>query len=183
MQYLTMDRLWRAARNPGYAVELWFLSESIGHSALVSMTVPADTNFHQFLLELTSKDRGSLLHQPASIRFLHRCPPGTGGGDNLYSHNLYVPYHWHHMVGQMNGDRMELFMDGEPTPPLSVDPDDVDEPGQFLLGRLTAVDKHDQTWNRPLVGRMDEVTLYDRPLTIEEIRGHYRLGSHGARSD
>jgi hypothetical protein len=183
MQYLAMDRLWRAARTPGYAVELWFLSESIGHSALVSMTVPANTNFHQFLLELTSKDRGSLLHQPASVRFLHRCPPGTGGGDNLYSHNLYVPYRWHHMVGQMNGDRMELFMDGEPTPPLSVDPEDVDEPGQFLLGRLTAVNRPDHTWNRPLIGRMDEVALYDRPLSIEEIRSHHRLGSDGPRPD
>ena len=183
LQYLSMERPWKAARRPGYAVELWFLSEAIGHAALVSMTVPANTNFHQFLLELTSKDRGSLLHQPASIRFLHRCPPGTGGGDNLYSHNLYVPYRWHHVVGQMNGDRMELFMDGEPTPPLSVDPDDIDQPGQFLLGRLTAVDKSDHTWNRSLVGQMDEVALYDRPLTIEEIRGHYRLGAQGSRTD
>jgi hypothetical protein len=183
MQYLSMDRPWKAARRPGYAVELWFLSEVIGHAALVSMTVPANTNFHQFLLELTSKDRGSLLHQPASIRFLHRCPPGTGGGDNLYSHNLYVPFRWHHVVGQMNGDRMELFMDGEPTPPLSVDPDDVDEPGQFLLGRLTAVNKSDHIWNRPLIGQMDEVALYDRPLTIEEIRAHYRLGAQVSRTD
>ncbi len=183
MQYLSMERPWKAARRPGYAVELWFLSEVIGHAALVSMTVPANTNFHQFLLEMTSKDRGSLLHQPASIRFLHRCPPGTGGGDNLYSHNLYVPFRWHHVVGQMNGDRMELFMDGEPTPPLSVDPDDIDQPGQFLLGRLTAVEKYDQTWNRPLVGQMDEVALYDRPLSIGEIRGHYRLGARASRPD
>lgn len=183
VQYLTMDRLWHAARHPGYAVELWFLSEAIGHSALVSTTVPADTNFHQFLLELTSKDRGSLLHQPASIRFLHRCPPGTGGGDNLYSHNLYVPYRWHHVVGQINGDRMELFIDGEPTPPLSVDPDDADAPCQFLLGRLSTVPRHDQTWARPLVGQMDEVALYEHPLSIEEIRRHHRLGSRAAGSE
>ena len=183
VQYLTMDRPWHAARHPGYAVELWFLSEVIGHAALVSMTVPANTNFHQLLLELTSKDRGSLLHQPASIRFLHRCPPGTGGGDNLYSHNLYVPYRWHHVVGQINGDRMELFIDGEPTPPLSVDPDDVDAPGQFLLGRLSTVPRHDMIWARPLVGQMDEVALYDHPLSIEEIRRHHRLGNRTVGSE
>jgi hypothetical protein len=182
VQYLSLDAPWRAARRPGYAVELWFLTEQIGHSALVSMTAPADTNFHQFLLELTSKDRGTL-HQPASVRFLHRNPPGTAGGDNLYSHNLYVPYTWHHIVGQMNGDRMELFIDGEPTPPLSVDPDDADEPTQFLLGRLSTVPKYDIIWARPLVGRMDEVAVYERPLTIEEIRRHHRLGSRATRPE
>ncbi len=183
VKYLSMDEPWHTVRPPGYAVELWFLSEAIGHTALVSTTVPADTNFHQFLLEMTSKDRGSLLHQPASIRFLHRCPPGTGGGDNLYSHNLYVPYRWHHVVGQINGDRMELFMDGEPTPPLSIDTEDVDRPGQFLLGRLSTVPRHDQIWARQLVGQMDEVALYDRPLTIDEIRRHHRLGSRSNGPD
>ena len=184
VQYLSMDGPWRATRRPGYAIELWYLTEQIGHSALVSMTVPADSNFHQFLLALTSKDRGrSSLHQPASIRFLHRCPPGTEGGDNLYSHNLYIPYRWHHIVGQINGDRMELFMDGEPTPPLSIDPDDTDEPCQFLLGRLSTIPKQGFTWARPLVGQMDEVAIYERPLTIEEVRTHHRLGLRAGRPD
>lgn len=181
-QYLMMDSPWRTTRYPGYAIELWCLTEQIGHSALVSTTAPPDTNFHQFLLELTSKDRGTL-HQPASIRFLHRCPPGTGGGDNLYSHNLYIPFRWHHIVGQVNGDRMELVMDGEPTPPLSVDPEDTDQPSQFLLGRLSTVPKHGTLWERPLVGRMDEVAIYDRPLTIEEIRRHHRLGPRANRAE
>ena len=30
--------------------------------------------------------------------------------------------------------------------------------------------------DRPFVGLMDEVALYDRPLTIEEIQQHHRLG-------
>ena len=34
-----------------------------------------------------------------------------------------------------------------------------------------------------VIGRMDEVALYDRPLTIEEIRAHHRLGSAGPRPE
>ena len=84
----------------------------------------------------------------------------------------------------MNGDRMELFMDGEETPPLSVDPDHPIQASQFLLGRLTTVPRHTDTWSRPFVGRLDEVALYHRPLTVEEVRRHYRLGSgRAARGD
>ena len=52
-----------------------------------------------FQLELTSKNRGSLMFQRASIRFLHRWPPEAVGGDNLFS-DSYLPYRWHHIVSQ-----------------------------------------------------------------------------------
>lgn len=176
VQYLALDELVEPASHPGFAVELWCLPEGISHAALMSMTAPRDSGSHQFLLELTSRERWTL-HQPASVRFLHRAPPRTEGGDNLYSDGLYAPYRWCHVVGQMNGDRMELFMDGEPTPPLSVAPDMPIRASQFLLGRLTTVPRSTDTWSRPFVGRLDEVALYHHPLTVEEVRRHYRLGS------
>ena len=179
-QHLSLDGLWEPPRDPGYAVELWCLSESIAHSALVSMVAPRHSQNHQFLLELTRRERWSL-HQPASVRFLHRSPPSMKGGDNLYSETLYVPYRWHHIVGQLNGDQMELFMDGEPTPAMSVDPEYINSPCQLLLGRLTLVPKHAADTSRPLVGRLDEVAVYDHALTAEEVRTHYRLGSGGTR--
>jgi hypothetical protein len=184
-QYLQLDGAWQPPRDPGFAVELWCLPEAIGHMALADMFVddpqsrsadkPSLLKF-QFLLELTSSIRNRYrLHQPASVRLLHRFPASWGGGDNLYSNAPYVPYRWHHIVGQMNGGRMELFLDGDPVPPLTVDPAYANQPSRLLLGRLTTIGQHNDDTSRPFVGLLDEVAVYDRPLTIEEVKDHYRL--------
>lgn len=181
-QYLTVDGLWEPPRQPGYAAELWFVTQGISHSALVTLLEDSPTvrvehssELHfKFLLELTSRVRGKL-HQPASLRLLHRFPTSYNGGDNLYSKINYMPWRWHHLVGQLNDRRMELYLDGEPTPPLSVDPAYANRACQILFGRLTKIPKHNEDTSRPFVGGMDEVAIYDRPLTIEEIRSHYRL--------
>jgi hypothetical protein len=181
-QHLRVDGPWEPARHPGYAVELWFVSQGISHAALVSLLedspavrVDHSSELHfKFLLELTSRVRGKL-HQPASLRLLHRFPTGYHGGDNLYSNVNYMPYRWHHLVGQLNEDRMELYLDGAPTPPLAVDPAYANRASQVILGRLTTLAKHHEDTSRPFVGWMDEVALYDRPLTVEEIRNHHRL--------
>lgn len=175
-QFLTLQGLWHPTWRPGYAVELWCLSEAISHTTLASMVTPADTDHHVFLMELTSRNRLTL-HKPASVRFLHRWPPGWEGGDNAYSQDPYVPYRWHHVVSQINGDRMELFVDGKPTSPLSISSEHSELPCQFILGRLTTQPGSGISIDRPFVGRMDEVALYERPLTVEEIREHHRLGA------
>jgi hypothetical protein len=177
-QYLEMEGPWQPTWRPGYAVELWCLSVGISTATLASMPAP-DTGNHCFLLELTA--RTGPLHKPASVRLLHRWPPGWSGGDNVYSQDPYVPYRWHHVVGQINGARMELFVDGEPAPGLSVAPDHADLPCQFLLGRLTTKPGSGVSIDRPFVGRLDEVALYDRPLAVEEIREHHRLGTRPSR--
>jgi len=174
-----MDGTWAPPRDPGYAVELWFLPERISHAALAGLVVPrapGDYN-HLFLLELTVKDRQSLF-PPASVRFLHRWPPELWGGDNLFSPDHYVPYRWHHVVAQTRGDRMELYLDGATLPSLSLSSERATEACQFLVGRL----KPPGNWeSRPFVGRIDELALYDRPLSAEEVRRHYGLGTPGDR--
>lgn len=181
-QYLTVDGLWEPPRHPGYAIELWFMSQGIAHAALATLLedspavrVNHSSELHfKFLLELTSRVRGKL-HQPASLRLLHRFPTSYNGGDNLYSKINYMPWKWHHLVGQLREDRMELYLDGEPTPPLQVDPDYVNRASQILLGRLTTLPKHNEDTSRPFVGWMDEVAIYNRPLSSDEILSHYRL--------
>jgi len=198
-QYLELDGLWGPPRHPGFAVELWFLSETIGHYSLATLLAddprsprPKDpsTLHFRFILELTSRVR-RMLHQPASVRLLHRFPAAwNDSGDNLYSDQCFVPYRWYHVVGQLNDDRMEIFLDGEPTAPLVVDPTYSNQPFQLLLGRLTTIlsdptplGKTLDDTKRQLVGRMDEVALYERPLSAEEILHHYRLRRDRSRSD
>ena len=176
-QFLAMDEPWHPPWNPGYAVEFWCLAGSIQHASLVSVVTPKETDHHVFLMELTSRNRLTI-HKPASVRLLHRWPPGWAGGDNAYSQDPYVPYRWHHIVGQVRGERIELFTDGEPSSLASVTPEHGDLPCQFLLGRLSTRPGTGLSIDRPFIGRMDEVALYDRPLTLEEVRGHYRRGAH-----
>jgi len=183
-QYLEMKGLWKFERRVGCAIEFWFLSETISHAALASMVTPKDTTHHLALVELTSSHRLTL-YRPASVRFLYRWPTGRGGGDNMFSNDIYVPCRWHHVVSQLNGDRMELFMDGNFQSSQPLTPNASAAPCQFLLGRLTTLTDsklHHTGFRRPFVGLMDEVALYDRPLTVEEVKGHFRLATQVERS-
>jgi hypothetical protein len=181
-QFLEMEGTWAPAGNPGYAVELWFLPEAISHAALISLSEPTDTTHvkHQFISELTALTRQTL-HPPAAVRFLHRWPPDSAGGVNLYSPAHYVPYRWHHLVAQVEVERMELYLDGTLTESFPVNPDRASKPGILLLGRLSKVPIDHWWWSRPFVGLMDEVAIYDRPLSAEEVQDHFRLAQARSR--
>jgi hypothetical protein len=174
-QFLELRELWNPTWHPGFAVEFWFMPVAIGYSSMVSIVAPRNTNRHAFLMELTSLVRKSI-HKPASVRLLHRWPAAGGGGDDTYSHEPYVPYRWHHVVGQVKNDRIELYLDGRLSSELTITPEHSDRPCQLLLGRLTSLPGTGPSIDRPFVGRMDEVALYDHPLTLEEIANHRRLG-------
>jgi hypothetical protein len=184
-QSLAMDGLWEPPSDPGYAVELWALPGRIGHAALASLIAPgpsAEDYKHLFLLELTASDRQSLF-PPGVFRFLHRWPPGDSGGDNLFSTRYYVPNRWHHIVAQRSGGRLELYVDGAPTQPVSLQSARASEPCRLLLGRLKPMPRPSgRVHSRPFVGLIDELALYNRPLAAEEVRRHYKLGAAGERS-
>jgi hypothetical protein len=181
-QFLLMDGLWTPPPgDPGYAVELWFSPERIGLAALAGMYVPrgGDVYEHTFLLELTAQNRESPVFKRVSIRFLHRWPPGFWGGDNLFS-DYYLPYRWHHVVAQVKGDQMELYVDGAPLPKLQVSPHDATEARQFLVGMLKPLPRPPGIQEiRNFVGQIDEIALYDHPLVPAEIRRHFELGVPG----
>jgi hypothetical protein len=180
-QFLFTDGLWELAKTPGHATELWFLSDGISHASLIGLFPPKDylapgkhgRFVHTFLLELTAHDRRSLF-KPASVRFLHRWPLDTRIGNNIASEGLYLPRRWHHLVAQKNGDRLELFLDGELDGAMPLDPDHPTLACRLVLGRRTP-DPLDPQDKRPFVGRLDEIAIYDHPLSLEEVRGHYRL--------
>jgi hypothetical protein len=78
---------------------------------------------------------------------------------------------------------MELYMDGAHTQPVSLHPDVATEACQLLIGRLKPEPRlPGRVHSRPFVGRIDELALYDRPLTAEEVRRHYELGAAGGKA-
>ncbi len=182
-QFLTTDGLWELARDPGHAVELWFQSEGIRYASLVGLFPPKDylplgkhgRHVHTFLVELTARDRRSLF-KPASVRFLHRWPLDTRVGNNIFSEDIYIPRRWHHLVAQKDDGRMELFLDGEPDHAMPLEPDHPTLSCRLVVGRRTP-DPSEAHDSRTFVGRLDELAIYDHPLTAEEVRSHFRLAT------
>jgi hypothetical protein len=179
-QYLAMDDSWTPPRPQGYAVELWALSEEFNASTLFSLTSRADEpkQNHVFLLEMTGLSH-HLLHEPCRVRFLDRWPPGASGGVNVFSRRMYIPYRWHHLVAQKVRDRLELYLDGELQGAAQVDLDEATTACRLLVGRLKTDAQPNIYQIRPFVGRLDELAVYDRPLSPEDIRRHYELGAAG----
>jgi hypothetical protein len=181
-QFLFTDGLWELARTPGHAIELWFMADGIRYASLVGLFPPKDylapgkhgRFIHTFLLELTAHDRGSLF-KPASARFLHRWPLDTRIGNNVVSEGLYVPGRWHHAIAQKNGGTLELYFDGALDRAMPLEPDHPTLSCRLVVGRRTpnALESQDR---RPFVGRIDELAIYDRPLTASEVKSHYDLG-------
>jgi hypothetical protein len=182
-QFLFTDHLWKLSREPGHAIEFWFLSEGISHASLVGLFPPKDylslghrgRHVHNFLVELTARDRQSL-YKPASVRFLHRWPLDTRIGNNIFSEYVYVPRRWHHVLAQKNGERMELYFDGEPDHSMPLELDHPTLSCRLVIGRRTPdpLELHDR---RPFVGRLDELAIYDHPLSAEEVRHHFELAT------
>jgi hypothetical protein len=68
-------------------------------------------------------------------------------------------------------------MDGVLARSQPLDPDRSTLPCRMLLGRLLASNQNAPEKYRPFVGRVDEVALYDHPLSAEEVRVHYQLAT------
>jgi hypothetical protein len=95
---------------------------------------------------------------------------------------MYVPYRWHHLVAQKVQDRLELYVDGELVGTSPAEPREGTTPCRLMVGRLKhgAQSRLDQI--RPFVGRLDELAIYDHPLSHEEIRRHHELGTARPRA-
>lgn len=179
-QFLDASTLWLLPGAPGHAVEVWFQSDRFSRASLVGLyppvdQVPAGAYWkcpHNLLLETSARERHSLF-RPASIRFLHRWPLDSRVGDNICSEANYVPRRWHHVVAQKNGSRMELYVDGV-AQWLPLEPDHPSAPCYLVVGRRT-IDLTETNDPRSFVGRLDELAIYDHPLSAEQIRRHFQL--------
>ncbi len=75
---------------------------------------------------------------------------------------------WYHVAGTYDGSTMRLYLDGE-----LLDSNDVS-------GTLFCCNGvHLSWWNEPLDGLLDEVGIYNRALSAEEIYAIYEAGSSG----
>lgn len=168
---LFLTDVWTPADGKGFAIELWFEAENFSNSTLISLldaAKPMPHNEHYMVLEIVANKR-----EMGNVRFLHRYPSGPSLGVNLSSSRIYVPCRWTHLVAQRDGDRLQLFVDGELASETYLDPSQSIGPSHVLMGRLVTPDfMAPGKMLRLFRGGLDEVALYDRALTAEEIRNH-----------
>ncbi len=95
------------------------------------------------------------------------------GGATLTSNTLFVPGQWYHVVMLYNGNlptnNFQLWVNGAPDKFITITPTTVprNATGNFHLGALDTSDA------LGLNGTMDEVRIYNRALTLNEIQDLY----------
>jgi hypothetical protein len=138
---------------PTYSVSLWFRSEDLTTSADL-LSLYSETGGHGILLELSAA---------GAIRYLHRFPFGTSGGNNVYSGPGYDDGTWYHVGIVKAPDTMTLYVNGREIGSVADSTQFTAVPG-FMLGVLMHTNLQ-----RFVMGEMDEVALYDRALSQAEI--------------
>ncbi|MCO6043676.1 LamG domain-containing protein [Aeoliella sp. ICT_H6.2] len=164
-----------------YSVEFWMNPSHHQTSTLLALVVPEagrqepQTTWegiriseHGLLIEIGgfSGDRGIM--QPRKLRYVHRNPPGTGGGTSTFSTKTYAVREWQHVVCEKEGDRMRAYLNGklcsEATDSTKLPPELV-----VVIGQIS-----DARFERSFYGQIDEFAIYNRALREDEIRSHYQ---------
>ncbi|MEV4400233.1 RHS repeat-associated core domain-containing protein [Nonomuraea sp. NPDC049607] len=149
--------------------ETWFKTTQAG--ALLSVGTSADTKSALVYVGTDGKLRGQLRRVGSG---------GTAGISPITSANTVNDGQWHHVVMTLSGSEQRMYLDGAQAGTLA-QPTTVGWPSQADVGLGTIVGGQ---WPATpgtagaqttfgLKGQVDEVAVYAKPLTPEDVRLHY----------
>jgi len=146
---------------PIYTITIWFRAGSnIGVQQDVVSAYKSPGVGHGILLEVTTS---------GTLRYLHRYPLGTGGGSNIYTTATYNDNQWYHAAMVKAQGQIRLYINGQEVGTAT--DNSVFNPGDTFGIALGILDhERIQTDKRLLQGAIDDVRVYDRPLTQAEIQ-------------
>jgi len=139
---------------PLYTIAVWFrVDGGSGDRDILSAKGPTGVN--GVLLEI---------EPDGTLRNLHRFPFASGGGSNIYSEASYADGSWHHAATVKSASDMTLYVDGVQ---VGTQPDSSQfegSLGEIWWGTL------DQRMGRMFPGPMDDIRIYNRTLSEQEIQ-------------
>jgi hypothetical protein len=109
------------------------------------------------------------IHPDFSMRAMFRSPAGYEGGTNLYSRESHLLHRWLHAAVVHDGTSIRLYLDGELSASTPASLPFQNARLRPIIGRLQP---HPQDELRQWIGGIDEVALYGRALSAEEVRAH-----------
>ncbi|QDV76656.1 LamG domain-containing protein [Botrimarina mediterranea] len=162
-----------------YSVEFW-MNPSHHHTAtIVSFLVPElepsieaaqppTTSKHGLLIEIGGYSGDALTMRPQKLRYLHRHSPDSVGGTQLFSDGNHAVREWQHVTCVKSADQMRLFLNGK----LAGQTQEVSDLAEGLAAVVGQIS--DARTSRMYFGELDELAIYDRALSEDEIGSHYR---------
>jgi hypothetical protein len=179
---LTSVDAWDELKDSDYSVEMWVKPSHFQWGTLAALVEHGVDSAgaierHAMLVELQGANTPPEGRAKA-IRYLHRSPPSDQpSGTSCFSSVFYRAQIWQHVAAVKRGDQLNLYLNGELVASAN---DSTHLPGglQLIVGQLFSFGTV-----RPFVGHIDEMAVYARALSVEEIRQRVALirgAPHGA---
>lgn len=174
--YIISDEPLDADFSQGYSLEMW-IKPSHYHWGTAASFIGAPSQSgevtpHGVLFELGGPIAyPSSIEQPGRLRFLHRSPPSydVTQGTSCFSETPYELRKWQHVATVKDGSQMRLYVDGRL---VATGDDSTTLPAglKLIVGQLDQ-----RRTDRRFVGQIDELAVYARALTAEEIHRRYEI--------
>ncbi|WP_437201164.1 LamG-like jellyroll fold domain-containing protein [Planctomicrobium sp. SH664] len=169
-RYFSIDEGLEKWNESSFTLELWTCPDRLHFGTMVNVLTHDWSRNHLNAIEIAIDT--PLIHPPGALRFLHRHPPGRlpSQGINLFDRETCSPGQWSHIVTVKTPDYLSLSVNGQEIRridgPIGCDEDLY----QLCIGEIDNL-----RTARQFEGSMDEIAIYKRALSPEEILHHYEL--------
>ncbi len=166
---------WDDVLTGDFSVELWMKPSHYHLGSMVGFVGEFDPavrrNKHGVLLETCGPSNPSDWLRLKQVRFLHRSQLTAFGKDGVscFSGEPYEPRRWQHIVAVKEGTQMRLYLDGKLVE-TAVDEAPTPKGLHMVIGQL-----YTETAERFFIGQLDEVAIYRRALSSQEVSAHHEL--------
>lgn len=169
MEYFQIPNRTGAMLERDFSISLFTQFEWLQNFALISaMRYDKKIQGHPFILQSYASFRSSGF-DGTGLHAVLRDPPAWDGGVEVFGSTPLRPQHWHHVAATRQGDEFMLYLDGNVVGRESASSMLLDYQ-QVYVGRLNGNTNQSRAEARGLVGHLDELAIFPRALTDEEIR-------------